>query len=152
MEHDLDRIVLIITLVALTPIVADRIREDVAGPVERRRHDTAADLRVALESVLGVFVPEVEVAVRAGGRESAVLRVEGDGVDAEAVLGLVRGGAADAGCGGGFPGVAVAAEGEVVADFLLFDVVDGTSAFYRTDGIAGPVVETADDSRLPLEG
>jgi hypothetical protein len=43
--------------------------------------DAAADFGVALETVLGILVPEVECAVAAGSAEGAVDGVEGDGVD-----------------------------------------------------------------------
>ena len=36
---------------------------------------------MALQSMFGIFVPEVKGAVATGGREGAVLRVEGDCVD-----------------------------------------------------------------------
>ena len=80
MQHNLINPSLPTLPIPLTPIIADRICKDIASPVEARRADGAADLRVALEAVLGVLVPEVEGAVAAGGGEGAVYGVEGDGV------------------------------------------------------------------------
>ena len=105
MQHQLIRQLRRIHRVPLVPIVADGVGEDRASPVEGRRADGAAHLRVALEAVLGVAVPEVKGAVAAGGAESAVLGVEGDGVDGEDVGDV-------ASVGRGLP---VAFEGEVRA-------------------------------------
>lgn len=81
MELDLDRILCVVAAVALAPIIADCVREDVTGAREGRGSDAAADLGVAFEAVFGVLVPEVEGTVAAGGAEGAVHGVEGDGVD-----------------------------------------------------------------------
>lgn len=81
MQHNLDRVVLVIGLVALGPVIAHRVRKDVAVAVEVGGRDGRAHVGVALEAVLGVLVPEVESPVRAGCREGAVNRVEGDVVD-----------------------------------------------------------------------
>lgn len=80
-EHDLVRVVLIVSHVALAPVVADGVRKDGAPGVERRRRDAASDRWVSLEPMLGVLVPEVERAVATGSGESAMLRVEGYVVD-----------------------------------------------------------------------
>jgi hypothetical protein len=80
-QHDLVGVVCTVVLVTLAPVVAYCVGEDGTVPAEVRSCDAAADIRVALQSVLGVLVPEVECAVRAGGGESAVNGVEGDGVD-----------------------------------------------------------------------
>jgi len=85
MQHNLIHRLRRIARVPLTPIIAHRIGENRAVPIESRRADGAPDLRVALEPVLGVFVPEVEGAVAAGGAEGTVDGVEGDGVDGEDV-------------------------------------------------------------------
>ena len=90
MQHDLDGLLRRVLRVALAPVVAHGVREDVASAVEGRRHDLPADLRVALEAVLGVLVPEVEGPVGAGGAEGAVLRVEGDRVHAVDVALVAR--------------------------------------------------------------
>lgn len=81
MQHDLVRVLLRVMRVALAPIVADCVGEDVAVAVELCRRDGSADLRVPLEPMLGVLVPEVEGAVATGGAKGAVLGMEGDGVD-----------------------------------------------------------------------
>lgn len=85
MQHHLIHRLRRIARIALTPIIAHRIRENRAVPIERRCADRAPNLRVAFETVLGIFVPEVEGAVAAGGAEGAVHGVEGDGVDGEDV-------------------------------------------------------------------
>lgn len=106
-QHDLDRLRLCVSLVSLGPVVAYGVGEDVAVLVEVGRGDAAADVGVALESVLGVFVPEVERAVRAGRREGAV-----DGVERDVVDGVDAGNVS-------LRRVAVALEGEVGAVWLL---------------------------------
>ncbi|KAL2255407.1 hypothetical protein VTK26DRAFT_3440 [Humicola hyalothermophila] len=80
-QHHLGRVVGRVALVALGPVVADGVGEDAARLVERCRRDAAADVRVPLEAVLGVLVPEVERPVAARRAEGAVLRVERDVVD-----------------------------------------------------------------------
>ena len=81
MQLDLDGVLGGVSAKALAPVVADGVGKDVAVAGEARGGDGAADLRVPLEAVLGVLVPEVEGAVGARSAEGAVLRVEGDGVD-----------------------------------------------------------------------
>lgn len=81
MHHDFVRILWRIRRIALAPIVADGIGKDRAGVVEAGGGDGASGRGVALEAMLRVFVPEVECAVRAGGAESAVDGMEGDGID-----------------------------------------------------------------------
>jgi len=101
MKHNLDRILRRVVLVALAPVVGDGVGEDVTRLVEGGGNDAAADVGVALETVLGVLVPEVEGAVGASGAEGSVDGVEGDvvyGMDSDDVVGW---------------GVAVAFEGEV---------------------------------------
>lgn len=49
--------------------------------VEVGAADATTDLGVALQTVLGVLVPEVECAVATGCAEGAVDGVEGNGVD-----------------------------------------------------------------------
>ena len=88
-------------MVALGPVIGYRIREYRAGLVEFCSHNASAHVRVALEAVLGVLVPEVEGTVGAGGAEGTVDGVEGDVVDGEDVGDVVGG------------RVAVALEGEV---------------------------------------
>lgn len=103
MEHDLVRVRGRVALVALAPVITNGVGKDAAGLVERCRGDAAADVGVALETVLRVLVPEVESAVATGCTKGTVLGVEGDVVD------RVDGGGVALG------GVAVALEGEVGA-------------------------------------
>ena len=102
-QLDFNRVLGVIPAVSLAPIVADRVRKDVAGARKGRGRDAAADLWVAFEAVLCVLVPEVECAVAAGGAEGAVHGVEGDGVDGVDFGDVALGGV----------GLAVAFEGEV---------------------------------------
>ena len=81
MHHELDGHLLVVRLRALGPVVADGVCEDVAVPVKVGRRDASAHVGVTLEPVLGVLVPEVECAVRAGRREGAVDGMEGNVVD-----------------------------------------------------------------------
>ncbi len=80
MELNLDRVVLGVTTKALAPIIADGVGEDVSVFAEARCDDAATNLRVALEAVLGVLVPEVKSAIRAGGGEGTMLWVERYGI------------------------------------------------------------------------
>ena len=84
MEHDLGRILRVVALVALAPVVADGVGEDVATAVESCSRDAAAHGGIPFEAMLGVLVPEVEGTIAAGGTEGAMLGVERDiiyGVD-----------------------------------------------------------------------
>lgn len=103
MEHKLDGLLLVVCLVALGPVVADGVREDVAVAVERRSRDGTADVGETLEAVLRILVPEVECTIGAGGREGSVDGVERDIVDSVDV------------CHGGLWRLAMALEGEVGA-------------------------------------
>lgn len=162
MQHDLIDRLRRINRIPLTPIVANRVREDAPRAIEGGGRDGTPHFGVALEPVLGVLVPEVKRAVGAGGAEGAVHGVEVDGVDGVDV-GLV------AGVGGG---LAVAFEGEVgarrgvsrmyargkgtwgrgkVPGVFVFDVLDGAAAFYASDRKARGVGEAGDDSGLPFQ-
>lgn len=114
MEFDLDGVVLRVATVALAPVVADGVGKDVSVLAEAGRDDAAADLGVALETVLGILVPEVEGTVGTSGGEGAVLGVEGDGV--------YRVDFGDVAVGGVL--LAVALEGEVEATYGLDGVMD----------------------------
>lgn len=141
MKHDLVGVVGAVVLVALAPIVADRVGKDATGLVEVCRGNAATDVRVALQPVLGVLVPEVEGAVSAGCGECAVDGVEGDSVDGEDVLRVaVRG-----------RGGAVALETEVVGLLVLGDVLDGAATFDTANGVTCRVVERADGAGLPFQ-
>lgn len=76
MQHDFVWEILVVVSIALGPIIADSICKDVSCPVKRRCRDRSSDLRVALQSVLGVAVPEVERAVTTGCAKGTVLWVE----------------------------------------------------------------------------
>lgn len=80
MQLDFDRIIRVVTSIPLTPVIANRVRENVAIAREAGCDNGATDLWVPFETVLCVLVPEVECSVRTGGAEGAVLRVEGDAV------------------------------------------------------------------------
>jgi hypothetical protein len=80
-QHDFVGVLGVIGSISLVPVVRDGVGKDGAVVVEVCTADAAADFGVALETVLGVLVPEVECAVAAGGAEGAVDGVEGDGVD-----------------------------------------------------------------------
>lgn len=73
--------------------------------------DASANLRVTLQTVLGVLVPEVEGAVATGGAESTMDRVEGNRVD-RVDVGLIAG----VGCV-----LTMALEGEVGAAWRVSD-------------------------------
>ena len=75
-QHDLVGVVCTVVLVALAPIVAHCVSKDVAGSAEVCRRNASTDVGVALQSVLGVLVPEVECAVCACGGESTMDGVE----------------------------------------------------------------------------
>jgi hypothetical protein len=161
MQFDLDRIRGRVPAVPLAPIVADRVRKYVSRAAEARGGDAAADLRVALEAVLCVLVPEVKGAVGAGGAEGAV-----HGVERDCVNGVDFGDVALRGVG-----LAVAFEGEVEAvggrisircleglvagrdkpSILILDVLDRAPPFNRPDREARRIAEAAHDARLPLQ-
>ena len=123
-----------------TPVIAAGVRKDVPTAIEVCADDRLARLRVALEAVLGVLVPEVERAVAARRREGAVDGVEGDGVDAVDVAGAAVGEV-----------LAVALEGEVGAVVLVLDVLDRAAALDAADCEARRVREALHRPRLPLE-
>lgn len=81
MQHNFVRVIGGVGGVALVPIVRNGVGEDGAIVVEVSAADASANLGVALQTVLGVLVPEVEGAVTTGGAEGTMNRVEGDGVD-----------------------------------------------------------------------
>lgn len=81
MQHDLDWVVLSVVLEALAPVIANGIGEDASRLVERRRSDATTHVGIALETVLGILVPEVERAIRSSGAKGSVDRVEGNVVD-----------------------------------------------------------------------
>lgn len=102
-QHHLDGIALRVVLVALGPVVTNGVGKDASVLVEGGGRDAAAHVGVALETVLGVLIPEVERTVGAGRAEGAVDGVERDIVDGVDVGNAVGG------------GVTVTLEGEVGA-------------------------------------
>lgn len=139
-QHDLAHALRRMLHEALAPVVAARIGKHVARAVEIRRDDGLARLRIALEAVFGVLVPEVKGAVAAGGGEGAVDGVKADGVDGVDVADVVG------------EVLAMALEGEVGGVVLVLDVLDGAAALDAANGVARGVGEAGDDARLPLEG
>lgn len=141
MQHDLVFRLLGVGGVALTPVVADRVGENASSTVEGGGRDGASDGRVSLESVLGVFVPEVEGTVGTSCAEGSVDGVEANGVDSVDIadVGRARG------------GLAMTLEGEVRGGILLVDVLNGTSAFCGADGKPRGIGKATDYPRLPLE-
>ena len=85
MQHDLINPLRRITRIPLTPIITNRIRKNIPIPIKRRARYRPPHLRIPLQSMLRIFIPEMKRAVRASGAESAVYGVEGDGVDGEDV-------------------------------------------------------------------
>jgi len=81
-------------LVTLAPIVADRVREDGTVLVECRCCDAASDVRVALETVLGVLVPKVECSIGTSSAECAMNGMERNIVDGIDIGDAVGGGVA----------------------------------------------------------
>lgn len=141
MEHDLIDCLLSIEVVALAPVVAHSICEDIARAVEACRADGTANLGVTLESMLGIFVPEVEGAIGTRGREGAVNRVKANGVNREDVADVAV----------SRRSLAMALETEVVSGVFVVDVLNRTAAFYAADSESGAVAKCADHSCLPLE-
>lgn len=103
MQHHLDGIALGVVLVALGPVVTDSVGEDGTVLVEGGGGDATTDVGVALKTMLGILVPEVECSIGTGRAECAVDGVERDIVDS-----------VDVGDAVGW-GVAMALEGEVGA-------------------------------------
>jgi len=124
----------------LAPIVADRVRENVSRSVKVRAADGAADLRIALETVLGVLVPEVEGAVGACGAEGTVLWVETDGIDGVDVAGVAVVGVS----------LAMALEAEVFRVVLGIDILNRATTFDAANSESGMIGEAGDNARLPF--
>ena len=140
-QHHLVGCLLGIRRVSLAPVVADRVGEDVSIAVEGSTGDGSADGRVALQTMLGILIPEVECAVTSRGAECAVHRVELDRVDGVNV--------ADVPVGGGV--FTMTLEREVGGGVFLLDVLNGATTFDTADSKPGGIGEAADYPRLPLE-
>lgn len=128
--------------VALAPVVAHGVGEDISVAVKGGARNGPANSWVPLQAVLGVLVPEVEGTVTSSGAKCAVDGVEADGVDGVDVADVTV----------GWGSFTVALEGEVGRGILILDVLDSTATFDTADGEARGVGEAADYPRLPLEG
>lgn len=72
--------------ISLAPVVAHRIGKDVSAVAECGRWNLSSHFWVPLESVFGIFVPEMESTVRACSAECAMYRVERNGVYREDLI------------------------------------------------------------------
>lgn len=123
MQHDLVRLLLGVLLEALAPIVADCVRKHSTLAIEAGSGDRTANIWIALETMLGLAVPEVECTVRASSAERAMLRMEGDGIDGIDIgLIFVVG-----------RGLSMALEREVVRGVAFFDVLNCAATFDTAD-------------------
>ena len=80
-QHDFVRVLRRVMCIALAPIITDGVCENGSGVVEGCCRNGTTDFRISLETMLGVFVPEVKSAVAARGTKGAMYGVEGNGVD-----------------------------------------------------------------------
>jgi len=67
--------------VAFAPVVADGVGEDRAISIETSSGDCSTNRRKPFGSAFGIFVPIVEGSISAGGGESSMYRMKGDGID-----------------------------------------------------------------------
>lgn len=81
MKHDLVGVILSISGISFTPVVADGVGKNRSISVESTRRDGPTDRWITLESVLGHSIPEMKCAIRPSCAECAVLGVEGNGVN-----------------------------------------------------------------------
>lgn len=81
MEHDFGGVVLAVAIVTLAPVVADGVREDGTSRVESSSGDTTTNSWVPLQSMLSIFVPEVESPVTTSSAERPMLWVERNIID-----------------------------------------------------------------------
>lgn len=111
MHHDLVGVLGCVVCVSFAPVITNSVCKDITVLVESCSGNGTSNRWIALESVLGYSIPEVECTVGASSAESTVLWVEGDGVDRVDIGDVVLG------------WVAMALEGEVRAgEFMLADV------------------------------
>ena len=128
--------------IPFTPIIAHRVRKDIPRTIKGCARNCAPGLWITLQSVLGIFIPEVKGPVRASGAEGAVYWVEAYCVDAINVADVaLRGGR-----------LTVAFEAEVGSRIFVFDVLDCAAPFYATNCEAAGVGEARHNARLPFEG
>lgn len=141
MQHDLIRQLRRIALKTLTPIITNRVREDVSRPREGRRADRPSHFREPLESVFSILVPKMEGAVAASRAERAVDGVERYVVDTVDItdIPLV------------WRGDTMAFEGEIEGGVFLLNILDCAAAFYAADSEAIRFFEAGNYSRLPFE-
>lgn len=127
-----------IALMSLTPIVGDRVGEQVAWSIELRGRDGIVAAVELLQPLPVILVPEDEGTVGAGRgeRAGAVDRVEVDAVHGEDLP----------------PGVgrAVALEGEVFR--CILDVSDGAATLDGAHRVALLVRKATDGASLHLQG
>lgn len=76
MQHDLVHSLWCVDRVSFAPIIADRVGEYCPASIKRRTRYRASNLWIPLQSMLSIFVPEVERAVRTCSAEGAVDRVK----------------------------------------------------------------------------
>lgn len=91
--------------------------------------------------MFGVFVPEMEGSIAAGGAERAMNRVERDSIDGINVIDI----ALVWGC------LSMTLEAEVRARVLVFHVLNSTAALNAANSKTCGICKAADYSRLPLE-
>ena len=141
MQHHFVRQLRGVRGIALTPVVAHSIGEDISIAVERGTGDSSPYRRIAFQAVLSILIPEVEGTIAAGSAERAMDGVERDCVDGVDIVDvpIIR------------RGFAMALEAEVGTRVFLFDILDGTATLDTADGKARSVCKAADYPSLPLE-
>lgn len=66
---------------SLVPIISDGVSEQVSITIEASSLYGTTQAHWGFQAVTGILVPEVKEAVTAGGTESSISGMEGDGVD-----------------------------------------------------------------------
>ena len=127
--------------ISLTPVIAYGVGEDGSGAVESGARDRSADGRISLQSMLRVFVPEVECAVAPCRAESPVNRVERNCIEGVDVIHVAI----------AWRGFSMTLEAEIGTRVLLLDILDGTTALYTADSKSRGICKTADCACLELE-
>lgn len=159
MQHNLNGIVLVVVLIALTPVVADSISEDRARCVERSGGDASSNVGISLQSVLRVLIPEMKRAIRSCRTERAVLGMDRDGIDGMRLDNIVdsriamtfEGEVRSALVSGGTTSASAFEEFRDLPCILLLDVLDGASSFNTPDGEPITFLKAADCSCLPVQ-
>lgn len=145
MQHHFADILWCIFLKSLTPVVANRICEHRTLPIKRGRGDGSSDCWVALQSVLGIAIPEMKRAVTTSSGKGTMDGVERDCIDT-VDIGHISIGASRGRC------VTVALEAEVVGRVLFFDILNSASPFDTTDSEARCVGKGRHYSGLIFQG